>query len=184
MRQDIRERIEQINNGQVPQGYTQTKFGIFPIDWEIKKLSKVANVYDGTHQTPEYKEEGVKFVSVENIKTSKTDKYISFNDYNKQYKIKPQVNDILMSRIGDIGTPNIILNNEVLAYYVTLALIRSYDINSQFLKNAISGSFFQAELNKRTLHVAFPNKINLGDIGKCLVLKPLLNEEQQKIAEI
>ena len=184
MRQDIKEKIEQIKNGQVPQGYTQTKFGVFPNDWHIANLNKNADIYDGTHQTPNYTNSGIKFVSVENIKDLKSDKYISVDDYKKQYKIKPQINDILMTRIGDIGTANIINTDEDLAYYVTLSLIRSNSINSVFLKHAIFGDLFQKELYKKTLHVAFPRKINLGDIGKCKLLKPKEEKEQEKIASV
>lgn len=34
MNQEIKKRIEDINNGIVPEGYMQTPFGIFPCDWE------------------------------------------------------------------------------------------------------------------------------------------------------
>ena len=37
-------------------------------DFSFKRLKDLANIYDGTHQTPQYKESGIKFVSVENIK--------------------------------------------------------------------------------------------------------------------
>ena len=37
-------------------------------EWEEKKLLEIATIYDGTHQTPNYVEQGIPFVSVENIK--------------------------------------------------------------------------------------------------------------------
>ncbi|MDD4157233.1 MAG: restriction endonuclease subunit S [Candidatus Cloacimonetes bacterium] len=40
MNQTIRNRINQIKNGQVPEGYEKTSFGIFPVDWEKKKRLK------------------------------------------------------------------------------------------------------------------------------------------------
>ena len=40
----------------------------FFVSWEQRKLGEIANVYDGTHQTPNYKNEGIMFLSVENIK--------------------------------------------------------------------------------------------------------------------
>ena len=70
---------------------------------EYKRLNTACEIFDGTHSTPDYKSEGVKFVSVENINNLyETKKYISFEDYSK-YKVKPQVDDILMTRIGSIG---------------------------------------------------------------------------------
>ena len=141
-------------------------------------------IYDGTHQTPNYIDDGIKFVSVENINNlDKTNKYISREDYEKDFKIKPEINDILMTRIGDIGTPAIINTNERYAYYVSLALLKSnYAILApKFLIQRISSEQFQHELWKRTLHVAFPKKINKNEIGECNVYIPHL-PEQEKIA--
>lgn len=47
MKSEIRERIEQINKGQVPQGYKKTKMGIIPYIWEIKSIKDIANVSSG-----------------------------------------------------------------------------------------------------------------------------------------
>ena len=57
---------------------------------EYRTLNTICNVYDGTHQTPQYTDSGIKFASVENIADPyATEKYISVSDYEK-YKIKPQ----------------------------------------------------------------------------------------------
>lgn len=41
MTPEIKQRIEQIKNGEIPEGYKRTKAGIIPEKWEIKKLSDV-----------------------------------------------------------------------------------------------------------------------------------------------
>jgi len=161
------------------------RFKEFIDDWNIDEIGNYVKIYDGTHQTPNYQKEGVKFVSVENLSNLfQTDKYISIEDFRSEYKEKaPERNDILLSRIGDIGTPAIVDSDEPLAYYVTLALLKcnKEKLNSKYLYYAIQGKSFQKELYKRTLHVAFPKKINLGEIGLCKFAFPSL-EEQQKIA--
>ena len=154
-----------------------------PSGWKSVKLGEIAEYYDGTHQTPEYIESGVPFISVENIDNLKgSKKYISTADFDK-YKIKPQKNDIFMTRIGELGLVNIVEDDEPLAYYVTLTLIRPKEIFPHFLLFFINSNAFQRELNKRALLNAVPPKINLGDIGKMSVLVPPLSE-QQAIAEI
>jgi len=154
-----------------------------PSGWKSVKLGEIAEYYDGTHQTPEYIESGVPFISVENIDNLKgSKKYISTADFDK-YKIKPQKNDIFMTRIGELGLVNIVEDDEPLAYYVTLTLIRPKEISPHFLLFFISSNAFQRELNKRALLNAVPPKINLGDIGKMSVSVPPLSE-QQAIAEI
>lgn len=46
MNQQIKQRIEQINNGQVPEGYKKTEFGIFPSDWVTGKKLKDIGSFD------------------------------------------------------------------------------------------------------------------------------------------
>ncbi|MDP9579738.1 restriction endonuclease subunit S [Priestia megaterium] len=151
--------------------------------WELSSLKKIADIYDGTHQTPKYTKSGVKFLSVENIKNLDSNKFISEEDFDKEFKVFPAKNDILMTRIGDIGTANIVLEDQKIAYYVSLALIKCKGINTKFLLYFIQSDSFQKELYRRTLHVAFPKKINKGEIGECDVRIPVL-EEQKKIGEI
>ena len=147
------------------------------------QLNKISKIFDGTHQTPNYTKIGIPFISVENIKDIYNfSKYISHDDYTSGFKTKPQIGDIFMTRIGDIGTPTIMNKMMDLAYYVSLALIRSSkDVNPLFLKFYIESPYFQKGLWEKTLHVAFPKKINKEDIGKCTINLPIV-EEQQKIA--
>jgi type I restriction enzyme S subunit len=152
---------------------------------EFVKLDSVCKVYDGTHQTPNYTTSGVIFVSVENIgNLYATDKYISENDYTK-YKIKPQINDVLMTRIGTIGVCAVVDRDTPLAYYVSLALLRPNNsfLNSKYLKYYIESKYGRKELYKRTLVNAVPIKVNMGDIGKIMIAIPPL-EIQAEIVKI
>ncbi len=156
----------------------------FP-EWEEVPLGTVARVYDGTHQTPEYVAEGIKFVSVENITDLYgSDKYISEEAFVKQYKNNaPQKGDVLMTRIGDIGTAALVSTDEKLAYYVSLALLKpSNSLSPKYLLQEIESDYFRRELWTRTLHTAYPKKINKEDIGKCMIQIPCL-EEQKLIAD-
>ena len=134
------------------------------------KLNEICQIYDGTHQTPNYTDYGVKFASVENITNPyATRKFISVDDYNK-YKIKPQIGDVLMTRIGSIGVCYVIDKNEDLAYYVSLALLRpdSSIINSRYLKHYIESIYGSKEF------IPFPPSINVS--GKAFVLKTIKAE--------
>ncbi|MBG1238188.1 restriction endonuclease subunit S [Lactiplantibacillus plantarum] len=159
------------------------RFRGFSDPWEQRKLQQIAKVFDGTHQTPEYVSNGVPFVSVENIKTLKTNKYISNNAFQNNFKIFPQKGDIFMTRIGNIGSVNIVENNKDLAYYVSLALIRPEHIRTQYLAQYISSQNGQRQLWRRTLHVAFPKKINKNEISKINIFYPD-NVEQEKIGSL
>lgn len=163
--------------------FPEIRFKGFTDAWEQRKLAELCNVYDGTHQTPRYTTSGVMFVSVENIKTLESDKYISEDNFKNEFKIFPEFGDILLTRIGDVGSANIILDNIKRAYYVSLALLKPKDINSLFLLALLSSASVQSEIWRRTLHIAFPKKINKNEIDKVIVNKPS-NLEQKKIGEL
>ena len=162
----------------------EIRFKGFTDAWCLCKLGEVADIFDGTHQTPNYTNIGVKFVSVENISNlSGTKKFISMEDYNSQFKNKATVGDIFMTRItaGIIGETAIVENDEDFAYYVSLALIKLRDgMNNAFVNYCINANSFKNELNKRIIHTAFPKKINLNEIGKCEMIYAC-PDEQQKI---
>lgn len=163
----------------------KTRLDGFDCDWLNCKLNSICNVYDGTHQTPHYVSQGIRFVSVEDINNIKgSNKYISESDFSRDFKIHPTLNDILMTRIGDIGTATLIKDDEKLAYYVSLALFKNIKINSNFLLQYIKSSNFKKELDKRILHHATPIKINKNDIGECFISYPKDIQEQKAIADI
>ncbi len=152
------------------------------VEWKI--LGDHAEIYDGTHQTPKYTSSGVPFVSVQNINDLySTKKYISIEDFEK-YKYKPRKNDLFMTRIGDIGTCAIVENDNPLAYYVTLTLIRVNQeiVLPKFLKHVIESGIGKAELYKRTLVHATPIKINLGEIGKINIPIPCPRNPEKSLA--
>ncbi|EAD1463460.1 restriction endonuclease subunit S [Listeria monocytogenes] len=164
------------------EGETKPKrrFGGFTDDWEQRKFSQVADIFDGTHQTPKYTDFGVKFVSVENITTMETKKYISQEAYDKEYSNKKvEQGDVLMTRIGDVGTAKVIETDEPLAYYVTLALLKPKGIDPDFLAQQIASPEVQRSIWKRTLHIAFPKKINLGEINQVSIFIPDLEEQAE-----
>ena len=163
--------------------YPEIRFKGFTDPWEQRKLSDVAGVHDGVHQTPDYQDEGIMFLSVENIATMTSEKYISEEAYERDYKVRPEKGDILMTRIGDVGTPNVVETDEKLAYYVSLALLKPKGIDSYFLNNAIQSSAFQHGLRERTLLTAIPMKINKDEIGKVDISFPTDVNEQRKIGE-
>lgn len=155
--------------------------------WQAIKLGDVANIYDGTHQTPDYVSDGVPFYSVEHVTSNdfSNTKYVSWDVYEKEIKrVKIEPGDILMTRIGDVGTAKYIYWDKPSSFYVSLALIKCKDmISSEYLTQLINSDVFHREIWGKTIHVAFPNKINLGDISKCRLLLPE-KPEQQRIVSV
>ena len=121
------------------------------------------------------------FLSVENIATLKSEKYIAEEAFERDYKVYPEKGDILMTRIGDVGTTNVVETAEKVAFYVSLALLKPNGIDSYFLSNAMKTNAFQKGLRERTLVTAIPQKINKDEIGKIDIFITQNDEEQKKI---
>ena len=45
MKPEIKQRIDQLNNGEIPNGYKKTEFGVFPCDWITDKKLKDLGVF-------------------------------------------------------------------------------------------------------------------------------------------
>ena len=161
------------------------RFPEFDGEWDLQQLGNITKIYDGTHMTPDYKENGIPFYSVEHVTNddfSQT-KFIAEDVFEKENKrVMLEKGDVLMTRIGDIGTSKYISWDVKASFYVSLALLKgSRDDSMLFVNQYIKTNIFQKELHKRTIHVAFPKKINLGEIGLCNILLPRI-DEQTKIA--
>lgn len=114
--------------------------------WKKSKLDNLCDIYDGVHQTPNYVNSGVMFLSVEDIKTLHSKKYISQEEFKKNFVVSPDIGDILMTRIGDIGTVNVVESDLPIAYYVSLALLKTKKLNPYFLKESINSKTVKKEL--------------------------------------
>jgi type I restriction enzyme S subunit len=154
-------------------------------DWEETALNKISEgIFDGTHQTPKYKESGIPFFSVENIVSGNKNKFISREDYLFETRNnKPEYGDVLITRIGSIGISKVVDWDYEFSVYVTLAVVKKSDMfDSEFLASYVQSGRFQKEILSRSLLNAAPQKINMNELRECEVLLPPKYQEQQKIA--
>ncbi|MDB6254815.1 restriction endonuclease subunit S [Lactobacillus amylovorus] len=154
------------------------------VTWEQRKLKNIAIISDGIHQTPNYVNKGIMFLSVENILNLKSKKYITSQDFENNYKTKPLFHDIFMTRIGSVGVTNILETNKPIAFYVSLALIHPQHVSAYYLNYLLKSPSSQKEIWKRTLHIAFPKKINKDEIGKINIKVSQNKQEQIKIGNL
>jgi type I restriction enzyme S subunit len=156
-------------------------------DWEVKKLGEIAEVRDGTHQTPTYVDSGVPFYSVESVTNNnftKT-KFITKEAHlilTKNFKIEK--GDILMTRIGSIGDCKLVDWDVDASFYVSLALLKiKKDVSASFICHYSKSENFKKEADINSLQSAIPKKINLGPISNIKIELPSL-AEQTRIATI
>ena len=157
--------------------------------WKSMLLGDIAEVKDGTHQTPQYVKSGGKpFYSVENVTADdfKNVKHISLEEHKaltSNYRIEK--GDVLMTRIGSIGCCKYVDWDVDASFYVSLALLKineKYD--SKFISYLSNIKSFKEEVMLNSLVFAIPQKINLGNISLIKVYIPTSKVEQTAIANI
>jgi len=161
-----------------------------PESWAWARLGSILElVSDGTHKTPEYKDSGVLFLSVQNISKGYFDfskvKYISHETHEELCKrVKPQNRDILLCRIGTLGKPIIIDVDYEFSIFVSLGLLRLIDKRlAEWVVTCIDAPLgFQWIQKVKVGGGTHTFKINLGDIPDFLIPLPP-HEEQRRITE-
>jgi type I restriction enzyme S subunit len=94
--------------------------GMVPKSWRISSLRQVLSdsIVDGPHETPEYVENGIPFISVDSLNDNETvnldivKKFITerkYQEYNKKTKLKK--NDILFSKSATLGKVLLLTHN-------------------------------------------------------------------------
>lgn len=190
MNNEIKKRIESINNGTAPVGYKKTKVGIVPEEWEEKKgtdlFSYIRNGFVGT-VSPYYVPNGHTYIQGNNIKDGKIipDNMMYVND---EFQLSHQnsilhIGDIIVIQSGDAGKNAVVTakyenaNCHALIimtpYSETNTMYISYLLNSPLGMNMIKGF-----ITGNVLH-----HILASDYKKLRYILPPL-PEQQKIAEI
>ena len=151
---------------------------------DVYNLSEVTElVSDGTHFTPNYVDEGVKFISVKDVRKSSIDlnntKFITVEEADKlDRRCKPQRNDVLLTKIGaTFGFASTIETDERFQIFVSLALLRP---NSKILPKYLE-VFLNSDLAyiqyERVIKGAGVPDLHLEDIRKIKI--PLPSKEEQ-----
>ena len=152
--------------------------------YPVFNLSEVTDlISDGTHFTPNYVDDGVKFISVKDVRKSKIDlnntKYITLEEADKlDRRCKPQINDVLLTKIGaTFGFASTVETNERFQIFVSLALLRP---NSKILPKYLE-VFLNSDLAyiqyERVIKGAGVPDLHLEDIRKIKIPLPTMEEQ-------
>ncbi len=119
--------------------------------WEVKKISEIFDVRDGTHDSPKYQDNGYPLITSKNLKNNQIDftniKYISEEDYhqiNKRSKVEK--GDLLFAMIGTIGNPTIINLDPEFAIKNVALFKGNKDSNIHFLRYYLETKFVQKKM--------------------------------------
>ena len=158
-----------------------------PESWEWVRLGTLMSVIsDGTHKTPTYVNEGVPFLSVQNISKGYFDltklKYITEEEHQTLIqRIKPQYGDILFCRIGTLGKAIKCTVDFEFSIFVSLGLLRPVissitDYIVFAINSPLGDKWIQDNKVGGGTHTY---KINLVDIPNMLIPLPPVAEQQR-----
>ena len=164
-----------------------------PDSWKWVRLSNICNISDGTHQTPHYVENGIPFISAQNVKPYKfipeIHRDVSYADYLEYNKaVSPQKGDILMTRVGaGIGEAAIINQDFEFSIYVSLTLIKRYgkQLDMEYILHVLNSPLGNELAKKKTLgRGASQGNLNLVFIREFVLPLPPIDEQHRIVTRL
>ena len=192
MKPEIKQRIDQICRGEVPEGYKTVKMWVCPVEWKITTLNTVADVGQGYTFKREYQGQSVgrwNYFKVADIGLKNTGIYLSSainkvdDSLIKQMGCKPfSAGSIVFPRVGAALLNNnkrILLQDSIVDDNVLVLTVKDvFTCNNIFLYYLLSRLRLEDWCNSGLVPV-----INSKTVLKQTVNLPPI-EEQQKIAAI
>ncbi|MDP3298363.1 MAG: restriction endonuclease subunit S [Thermodesulfovibrionia bacterium] len=173
-----------------------------PEGWGFKKLKHIIRkkITDGPHESPEFIDDGVPFLSVDSIQDGKlifeNCRFIS-KDAHIRYKKKchPEKDDILMGKAASIGKIAIVDVDFDFSVWSPLALLKPNKnmVEPKFMEYTLKSDYSQDQINIfSTLNTQ--QNISMDDIKNLSIVLPskpeqcsiikLLNQKTTKIDEL
>jgi type I restriction enzyme, S subunit len=168
--------------------------GDIPQHWEVRALKRVVatKITDGPHETPEFLEDGIDFMSAEsmvngNLVFDRRRGFIS-PALHRQYcvKCKPQRDDVFICKSGaTTGKVAIVETDKEFSVWSPLALLRA-DVRvmlPRFLFASLQTRYVQQQVQERWSFGTQPN-LAMGALGRIAIAVPSASEQAAALARI
>lgn len=163
-----------------------------PESWEWVRLIDLCSlISDGTHKTPTYVEYGVPFISVKDISSGVMDfsnvKYITQEEHQKLIsRCKPEMNDVLLCRIGTLGKAIKICTDKEFSIFVSLGLLKLIEADvADYIVHVINSGYGYRWIDDNKVGGGtHTNKINLDTLRGMPIPVPPLEEQHRIVAKI
>lgn len=183
MTPQIKQRIEQIKRGEVPDGYKRTKAGIMPLDWCSKKEYKAKDIFKSVTNKKHNGEFEVLSATQDKgvIPRSQVDIDIKFDESNiTGYKKVDRGDFVISLRSFQGGIEYSEYEGLVSPAYTVLKPI--VPVCDGYYKAYLKTGDYINRLNKGTYGIRDGKQIGFEDFGDMILHYPSLSE-QQKIAD-
>lgn len=163
-----------------------------PESWKWVRLIDLCSlISDGTHKTPTYVEYGVPFISVKDISSGVMDfsnvKYITQEEHQKLIsRCKPEMNDVLLCRIGTLGKAIKICTDKEFSIFVSLGLLKLIEADvADYIVHVINSGYGYRWIDDNKVGGGtHTNKINLDTLRGMPIPVPPLEEQHRIVAKI
>ncbi|HHK5547667.1 TPA: restriction endonuclease subunit S [Bacillus thuringiensis] len=161
-----------------------------PKGWEWVRLGDISEkVTDGTHKTPTYLLQGVKFISAKDVKNGKISfndcKYVSEEEYNSiQNRCNIRQGTILITKSGSIGDVAVVDEQcERFCIFESVAVVNKLlNLNPYYMSYALT--IILKMLPKKHIKGVGVKHLHLKEIKEILFPLPPLNEQQRIVEKL
>ena len=186
MTPEVRERIEQIRHGIVPEGYKEAATGIVPIEWKYVSIADVGTIITGSTpptDNPEYYTGNKLFITPADFNSSiyitKSERTVSEDAYTVSRVIP--ANSIYVVCIGaTVGKINMCATEAICNQQIN-AIVPKQEESNQFIYYCID--YFFNRIKKKHIGEQTLPIVSKGQFSRIQLVLPAFNE-QLKIAEV
>lgn len=188
MKKEIKERIEMINKGEVPEGYKETKLGIIPSEWKIEKLNRICEINKDSLSSKTDPNFEFKYYDLSNVNNgiiSHPKKTITFENAPSRAKRVFTKNNILMSTVRPylkgFAFINFQVNNCIAS--TGFAVIQSEKGLIDYIYQYLFSKKMENQMKRLTVGSNYP-ALNSKDVNRLKFLIPKKKNETTIIANI
>ena len=160
--------------------------GEVPAGWEVWKFAHFAPILTcGVAATPEYVEDGIPFLSAQNVKANRVlfenHKYISEETHKELTKNRtPTRGDVLLSRVGTIGEAAVIESDKPFSIFVSLTHIRCEMrvCLNHYVVAIFESAYFRSFSKVVTVYGGGVGNLNVHDLCEFKIPLPPISEQR------
>ena len=158
-----------------------------PKGWVWCKLEEICEqITDGTHRTPNYKENGIPFLRVTDItESNESKKFISQEEHNELIKrCNPEKGDVLLSKNGTIGVAKVVDWDYDFSIFVSLCLLKPKKIiSNKYLTFYLNSDDALKQMQSRGKTVTITN-LHLEEVRQLEIPLPTIAEQHRIVQKI
>ena len=160
--------------------------------YRVERLDALTTkIADGVHQRPSYTEDGIPFLTVENLTRSDgidfgDVRYVPRSDHEVFIRrAHPERGDVLVSKDGTLGVARVVEREGEFSIFVSIALLkpRSEVLLPQYLRSYFDSGHFKSVLASKTSGSALKH-IHLVDFRAMQVPVPPIEAQRAFVAEV